>query len=288
MSEYRRVLIPIDLMPGIRRLAPAVRRIIDTGNAEITLMHVVEARAQRGRVGHTLRLMTEMELFAHRQFRGSRIARRVEWGSPVDCILKVIRSDSPDAVLLTAGPSSPGDGALGPVAAGVLAGVSCPVLLEWAMTAPVNSARTQPVCAALALDGTDENVLAEAVWTAARIEAPLKLLHALVPRDSQVALLWDPEVRERETALVRLRMEELRDRRAPGAEVHVDVGTKASVISRAIRFHGAGLLVTGGFRESLLAAESECPVLYVGGFPRSQGRPLVAAGQTALAAGRTA
>ena len=31
--------------------------------------------------------------------------------------------------------------------------------------------------------------------------------------------------------------------------------------------HGAGLLVTGGSREALLAAESECPVLYVGPAP---------------------
>ena len=44
------------------------------------------------RNGHTMRLMTELELFAHRQFREARISRRIEWGRPADCILNVIRA----------------------------------------------------------------------------------------------------------------------------------------------------------------------------------------------------
>jgi nucleotide-binding universal stress UspA family protein len=51
MSEYRRVLIPIDLTPGIQMLAPAVRRMIDTGHAEITLLHVVAAQPRRDCAG---------------------------------------------------------------------------------------------------------------------------------------------------------------------------------------------------------------------------------------------
>ena len=54
MSEYRRVLIPIDLTPRIHMLAPAVRRMIDTSHAEIILLHVVRAQPQRGRAGHCL------------------------------------------------------------------------------------------------------------------------------------------------------------------------------------------------------------------------------------------
>jgi hypothetical protein len=232
--------------------------------------------------------MTELELFAHRQFRGARISRRIEWGRPADCILNAIRTNSPDAVLLTGGQSSPGESALGPIAREVLAEAPCPVLLEWAVNAPVNCARTQPVCCALALDGTDESVLTEAVWAAARVGAPLQLVHALVPGNSSAALLWDPNVRQRETAMALSRMEGMRDRYAPGAGVQVDVGMAASVINRAIRFNRAGLLVTGGSREALLAAESECPVLYLGNVGRSRaGRP-VSAGQTALAAWRSA
>ena len=49
MSNYNRVLIPIDLTPGIGPLTPAVRRLIDTNESEITLLHVVESQPWLGR-----------------------------------------------------------------------------------------------------------------------------------------------------------------------------------------------------------------------------------------------
>ena len=66
-SIYRRVLIPIDLTPGSLALAPAVRRIVDTRDTEITLLHVVEPKPWLGRAAHTLRLMNELEILAQRQ-----------------------------------------------------------------------------------------------------------------------------------------------------------------------------------------------------------------------------
>jgi len=283
MSNYNRVLIPIDLTPGVGPLTPAVRRLVDTNESEITLLHVVESQPWLGRNSHTVRLMTELELLAHRQFRGARISRRIEWGRPADCILSVIRTAGIDAVLLSAGYAPMGTNALGPVVTEVLAETPCPVLLEWAITAPVNRARTQPVCCALGSGGSEEAVLKEAVWAAERIEAPLKIVCALQPDSSRPALLWEPSIRDREVALLRSRIEGMRDRWAPGSPVQVSVGLPVSVFSRAIRLHGAGLLVTGGSREALLAAESECPVLYVGPAKCSQAeRPAV------FAAGRIA
>jgi nucleotide-binding universal stress UspA family protein len=277
------VLIPIDLTPGVGPLTPAVRRLIDTNESEITLLHVVESQPWLGRNSHTVRLMTELELLAHRQFRGARISRRIEWGRPADCILNVIRAAGMDAALLSAGHAPMGKSALGPVVTEVLAEAPCPVLMEWAVTAPVNRARTQPVCCAVAFDGSEEAVLREAVWAAEQMEAPLKIVCALAPDVSRPALLWEPSVRDREIALLRSRIETLRDRWAPGSAVQVSVGLPVSVFSRAIRVHGAGLLVTGGSREALLAAESECPVLYVGPGKRSRAERLAV-----FAAGRTA
>jgi nucleotide-binding universal stress UspA family protein len=283
MSNYNRVLIPIDLTPGVGPLTPAVRRLIDTNESDITLLHVVESQPWLGRNSHTVRLMTELELLAHRQFRGARISRRIEWGRPADCILNVIRTAGMDAVMLSAGYAPMGTNTLGPVVTEVLAEAPCPVLLEWAITAPVNRARTQPVCCAVGSDASEEVVLKEAVWAAEQMEAPLKIVCALQPDGSRPALLWEPSTREREVALLRSRIEGLRDRWAPGSAVQVGVGLPVSVFSRAIRLHGAGLLVTGGSREALLAAESECPVLYVGPGNRSRAeRPAV------FAAGRTA
>jgi nucleotide-binding universal stress UspA family protein len=288
MSNYNRVLIPIDSVPGTGALTPAVRRIVDTSDAEITLLHVVESQPWLGRNGHTLRLMSELDLFAHRQFRGARIARRIEWGRPADCILNVIRTARMDAVWMSAGHAPPDGSALGLVAAEVLAEAPCPVLLEWGVTAHVKRARTRPVCCAIEFDGSEEAVLQEAVWVAARMDAPLKAMCALEPFGSQAALLWDPAEREREVAGVRSRMEGLCERWAPRAEVHVGVGLPGTVFSRVIRFHGARMLVSGGSREALLAAESQCPVLYIGPSSRvPAGRP-EAAGQAEFAAARCA
>ena len=227
MSKYNRVLIPIDLKLGSGGLTPAVRRIVDTREAEITLLHVVESQPWLGRNGHTARLMTELELFAHRQFRGARISRRIEWGRPADCILNVIRAARMDVVLMSAGHEPLGGSALGPVAAEVLAEAPCPVLLEWAVTAPVNQVRTHPVCCAIEFDGGQESVLQEAVRAAACMEAPLKVMGALVPGGSKTALLWHPAARERELALLRSRIEVLCDRWAPEPKCRLAWGRRS-------------------------------------------------------------
>jgi Universal stress protein family len=287
MSKYNRVLIPIDLTLGRGALSPAVQQIVDTSDAEITLLHVVDSQSGLGRNNRTMRLMTELELFGHRQFSRAQIARRIEWGRPADCILSAIRAVRADVLLMSAGPAPLGGNALSPVAAEVLAEAASPVLLEWPVTAPVNQARTHPVCCAVEFDGGEEAVVREAAWAAERMDAPLKLIYALAPGGANTALLWDPAGREREIARIRSRMEGLRDRGAPGAEVHVGVGLPVSVFSRAIRGHRAALLVTGSSHEAVLAAESECPVLYVPSARRMQaGHP--EARPAAFAAGRSA
>jgi nucleotide-binding universal stress UspA family protein len=243
MSDYRRVLIPIDLRPGRQMMAAAVRRIVDTSDAEITLLHVVESEPWMGRAGQTLRLMNEMETLAYRRFRGARLVRRIAWGRPADCILRSVREDRPDVVLLAAGGASLGAHPLGPVASEVLAEAPCPVLLEWTINAPVNHARVQPVCCAVTPDGGEARLLREAVVLAERCAAPLVLICGAEWRDH---------------------VTELRDRFAPGAAIHAAVGPASSMIARALRLHGAGLLLAGASREALLAAECQCPVLYEG------------------------
>ena len=153
MSDYRRVLVAIDPAPGRQLTAPAVRRLIDTCDAEITMLHVVESQPWVGRAAHTLRLMTELEILANRRFRGASLSRRIEWGRPADCILNVLRSDRHDLVLMTG---------LGAVAAEVIAEAPCPVLPEWPVARPVNHARVHPVCCAIEWDGNETRLLHEA------------------------------------------------------------------------------------------------------------------------------
>ncbi|MCU1236456.1 MAG: UspA domain protein [Candidatus Solibacter sp.] len=264
MSNYRRVLIPIDLMPGRQMTAPTVRQIVDTSDVEITLLHVVDSQPWTGRSGHTLRLMTELEILANRRFRGAHTARRIEWGRPADCILNVLRTDRYDLVLMTAGGDTQMRDPLGSVAAEVLAEAPCPVLLEWPINPPLNQARAHPVCCAIEWDGNETNLVREATSVAAQCASPLILIAPVTVTVSTGPALWDPASRDGEVAGVRRRVEELRDRVAPGASVHVEAGHPTSVLSRALRLHGAGLLVAGGSRETLVASEGQCPVLYRG------------------------
>jgi nucleotide-binding universal stress UspA family protein len=245
MSEYRRVLVAIDPTPGRQLTAPFVRRLIDTCDAEITMLHVVESQPWVGRAAHTLRLMTELEILANRRFRGASLARRIEWGRPADCILNVLRTDRHDLLLMTG---------MGTVASEVIAEAPCPVLLEWPVARPVNHARVNPVCCAIEWDGNEARLLHEAVRASALCEAPLILI---------------------ESAGMCQRVEELRDRYAPAATIHVETGPletghPAMAVSRALRLHGAGLLVAGGSRASVMAAQGECPVLYAGRARKTQ------------------
>ena len=73
--------------------------------------------------------------------------------------------------------------------------------------------------------------------------------------------LWDRAVRNRALAKARSRIETLRQRFFPAAEITIEVGTDHAVVSRSIQLQNAGLLVTSNRREAILAAEAECPVL---------------------------
>ncbi len=186
--------------------------------------------------------------------RGARLVRRIEWGRPADCILNVVRTGGADLVLMAAAGGSLRADPLGEVAREVLAEACCPVLAGMAgdCAAWVHALRLQPVCCAVEWDGNEAHLLRAAVRAAERCGAPLILLSAAG---------W----REGEAEVLRSRARELSGKLAPEAEIRVEAGNVTSVIGRALRFHGAGLLVAGGSREVLLAAERECPVLYVGG-----------------------
>ena len=253
MSEYRRVLIPVDLMPE-RQMAPAVRRIVDPTNAEITLLHVVESQPWDSRARHTLRLMNELEILAHHRFKGARLVRRVEWGRPADCILNVLRNDRLELVFM---------GAENPVTAEVLADAPCPVLLEWASAPPINHVRTHPVCCAVELNGNEARVVREAARVAAGCAAPLILISAAPVAPVRPSMLWSVAERNDAVSALQNRLDQLREQYAPDATIVVETGNPEIVIARALRYHGASILVAAPSQDAIRAADSQCPVLAV-------------------------
>jgi nucleotide-binding universal stress UspA family protein len=106
-------------------------------------------------------------------------------------------------------------------------------------------------------------VLGEAAQCAADLDAALTIVHAVTPDGGMSALLMDADARERAIRLATMQIDVLRRRLAPAAGLRVRMGSTGAVINRVIRDEEAGLLVCGGDRESILAAESACPVLRV-------------------------
>ena len=264
MSKYNRVLIPIDLTLGRGALSPAVQQIVDNSDAEITLLHVVDSQSRLGRNNRTLHLMTELELFGHRQFRRAQISRRIEWGRPVDCILNAIRAVRADVVLMSAGPAPLAGNALSPVVTDVLTEAACPVLLEWPVTAPVNHARDPPrVLRRRIRSRRGSRPARSRLGGGAHAGAAEIGLRARTRRRQHVAALGSGRTRPR------------------NCPRHVRVWKTCAIAGRPVpkctsawgcrsRYsagpsgpHRAALLVTGSSHEALLAAESECPVLYV-------------------------
>jgi nucleotide-binding universal stress UspA family protein len=280
MSTIRRVLFPIDFSLGCQIVAPTVRMMIELWHAEVTLLHVIEDRHWRGRYHDLERPMAQMDAIARSAVYAPQVCRRIERGSAASRILQYIRLNHIDLVVMPARSSaalhrSP----LGSVADEILKEAPCPVWLDWgaARSSLTPGMHARRVCCALELGDSDEHVLHEAAALTVKLGASLTVVHAVSPIPGRpLALLRDGDARQREFGSVERRIERLRRRYAPSADVRIEVGSSETVVSRTIRAQSAGLLITGPFQEAILAARSECPVLRLAP-PASSAIPLMEA-----------
>jgi len=192
--------------------------------------------------------------------------RRVERGIAADRILEYVRENHVDLIVMPArGTSGVKRRPMGHVTEEVLAEAPCHVWLDWATAVPStpDRMRIQRVCCAIHLDGSAEHVLCEAALCAADLGAALTIVHAVEPEPGKPILLRDAGFRDGAVRLATLQIDVLRRRLAPAAGLQVHLGSTGSVIRRVIRDQEADLLVSSGDRESILAADSACPVLRV-------------------------
>jgi len=267
MSRFRRVLFPLDFSMGCQALVPTVRRMIECWDAEVTLLHVMETRHWLGRKQEFGRLMAQMRTIAGNGLSAPQVHCRLERGTAGDRILGYVRAHDIDLVVIPAGRSLTLYGVpIGGVADQVLAEAPCAVWLDWGSarchaTAGMYARR---VCCALAWTDSDEYVLSEAAHLTEELDAQLTVVHPVTPAPGKtLMLLWDRDARDRKLGQARGRMETLRRRIWPPAEIVVEAGVSQTVVSRTLQSQEAGLLVTSNWREAILAAESECPVLRV-------------------------
>lgn len=268
MSRIHRVLLPTDLSLCCPAIESTVRMMTECWNVEITLLHVLETRRLFRRGNDIERAMAQLDFIARTGFGGARLNRRVERGIAADRILEYVRENHVDLIAMPArGTSGVTRRSLGHVTEELLAEAPCHVWLEWSTAVPI---RIQRVCCAIQLDGSEEYLLREAALCAADLGAALTIVHAVAPEPGRPVLLPDADFRERAVRLATMQIDLLRRRLAPAADLQVHMGATGVVVGRVIRDQETGLLVSGRDRESILAAESACPVLRVAAPERSQ------------------
>jgi len=235
-------------------------------NADITLLHVLETRRPFGLGNDLESAMAQLEFMTRTGLGRARLNWRVERGVAADRILEYVRENHVDLIVMPArGTSGVRRRPMGHVTEEVLAEAQCHVWLDWATAVPSTPARMriQQVCCAIRLDGSEEPVLYEAALCAADLDAALTIVHAVQPEPARPLPPREADVRERAVRLATMQIDALRRRIAPAADLRVQMGSTGVVVSRIIRDQEAGLLVSGGDRETILAAESACPVLRV-------------------------
>jgi nucleotide-binding universal stress UspA family protein len=258
MSAIHRVLFPVDLSLGFRSLSPTARRLFDRPEIEVIMLHVIEEAPRIGRGTEIARALAQMEFLAHREFHNAKISLRTERGCAVECILSYAQSRPVDAIVMpTGGLASLRRNSPGHVTEAVLAAAPCDVWVEW-MTGSVDF--ENHICCVVGLDDVDEAMLSRTEQIVSLLNARLTLVHA-APLTPQMALWWEPDVVDQDLRLARLSVDELRQRFAPSARMHVEAGHPDTVVSRVLHQLNASLLIVNGEMSNVFAASLACPVL---------------------------
>ena len=264
MAALNRALFPIDLSLNYQKLSDTTRRMFDRPDTEIVMLHAIEEPSRSVRGLEVARSMAQMEFLARKEFAFAQVSRRVERGRAAGVILEYAQSHQLDVIVMPPGGQQGfGRGSQGHVAEEVMLAAPCAVWTErMTVETPCAEAGIRDVCCAVGLDGSDESVLRRAAEIAAQFGAELTIVHAVAP-ESPMALWWDVDALEQELRIARLRSDELRDKFAPGARLHVEGGRSEWVVGRALRRLGAGLLVAAGRDTVSLVGAATCPVLRV-------------------------
>jgi nucleotide-binding universal stress UspA family protein len=260
MPAIQRVLFPVDLSLDYRTLNATTRRMFDRQNIEIVMLYAIEEPSRSVRGIEVARSMAQMEFLARKEFEFAQVSRRVDRGRAADCILEYAQNHEVDVIVMPAGgPESLRRSSLGHVTEEVLTGAPCAVWMEW-MAGAMECVRH--ICCAVGLDGSDEAVLCRAAEVAEEFEAELTIIHAVAPEPPMV-LWWDADAFEQEIRVARLQVDQLRERFAPAARLHVEAGRVDWVVSQALYRLDAGLLVAAGQGDAIVAAAMACPVLRI-------------------------
>lgn len=262
------VLFLVDLSSDFPALTPVARKMFDRPNVEIVMLHAIDDTSHSMRGLEVARHMAQLEFLAKKEFSFARTSARVLRGHPADCILAY-----PETATILLPVNTPDS-----VRREIIAKSPCDVWVDWRQEWTPAPEEVRQVCCAITLESVRAQVLCHAVELAEHFDAPLTILHAVVP-ESPMMMWWDADAVTHEVRVARSIVEDLRDRFAPKAQIHVEHGRIDWVVNQALHRLDAGLLIAPGHDETIMAAAATCPVLRV-----SRRQPQVARAASVLAA----
>jgi nucleotide-binding universal stress UspA family protein len=237
MFQLRRILFPVDFSARCRGAAAYVEALTGRFDAELILLHVIEATYNSMLEDlHAVRT-GDLEGFFDKSLRHLRVRALVEHGEAAREIVKCAAANRVDLIMIpTQGMGAYRRLILGSTSAKVLHDADCPVWtgVHLEKAPALDAVACQRILCAVALRPSSARVLDWAAHLAEEYQAEIALLHVLPGSDTQQA-----------RGEARLALERLQAAAGCRAALRVEAGDPSKVVARLTAEQKSDLLVIG-------------------------------------------
>ena len=266
MFQLRRILFPVDFSERCRGAAAYVQALAGRFEAELILLHVIEASYNSTLEDLHASRMGQFEHFFDKSLRHLRVKALVEHGEAAQKIIQCASAQRVDLIMIpTQGMGIYRRLILGSTSAKVLHDADCPVWtgVHLEKAPPLESLACQRILCAVNLKAPSERVLDWANHVAEEYQADLTLVHIMPGHESRQAYVDAMKALER-----------LQEKAGSHAALRVETGDASRVAAQLAGEIRADLLVIGRSAESgvfgrleaiaySIIRQSPCPVVSV-------------------------
>lgn len=264
MFQLRRILFPVDFSTRCKGAAAYVQALAGRFEAELILLHVIEATYNSTLADLRRDRMRDIETFFDKSLRQLHVKMVVEHGEPAQKIIQCALANQVDLIMIpTQGMGIYRRLILGSTSAKVLHDADCPVWtgVHLENAPPLEAVACQRILCAVDLKPASARVLAWASHLAEEYQAALTLIHVASGGDSQ-----------QRRGDERRALEELLKAAGCPAAVRQEVGDVSAVVAHLAAELKADLLVIGrqaasgvigrlDMVEYSIIRQSPCPVV---------------------------
>ncbi|HVP46287.1 MAG TPA: universal stress protein [Bryobacteraceae bacterium] len=274
----KKILFPVDFSERALGASRFVEGITGRFDAELILLHVAEPVPYYGLPESVEHLEKRLAAFRRDEFRYYRVRRVLDKGDDAaERILELSRAENVDLIMMpTHGFGPYRRFILGSVTAKVLHDADCAVWtgVHLEETAPVEELHIRNVVCAIDLNAVSERVVEWAKQITNEYHATLQVVHATPAYETRPARYFDADLRAELAAEAEAEVRKLTEAQHVEAEIDVQGGEVANVVSGTAQRLHADLVVIGRSSESGLVGrlranaysiirQSPCPVISV-------------------------